>query len=65
MMKIQPEYLIKNGTKEYAILSYEEFEKLKEYIEDLEDLVDLREAKEKEKEATSIPFEKVKKSLNI
>jgi hypothetical protein len=65
MIKIHPEYLVKNGTKEYAILSYEEFAKLKEYIEDLEDLVDLRKAKEKEKDKPAISFEKVKESLNL
>ena len=49
MIELHPEFLIKNGKKEFAVLTYEEFIKIKEILEDLEDLEDLIQAKEEEK----------------
>jgi PHD/YefM family antitoxin component YafN of YafNO toxin-antitoxin module len=58
MVKLHPEFLTKNGKKEFAVLPYEEFIKIQELLEDLEDLEDLkdlRKAKEEEKNQISIP----------
>jgi PHD/YefM family antitoxin component YafN of YafNO toxin-antitoxin module len=55
MVKLHPEFLTKNGKKEFAVLPYEEFIKIQELLEDLEDLKDLRKAKEEEKNQISIP----------
>ena len=60
-----PIILEKNGKKEFVILSYEEFLKLKEIAEDYEDLKALREAKEEEKDKPVYSLEEVKKILNI
>ncbi|WP_363315402.1 type II toxin-antitoxin system Phd/YefM family antitoxin [Thermosulfurimonas sp.] len=60
-----PIILEKNGKKEFVILSYEEFLKLKEIAEDYEDLKALREAKEEEKDKPGYSLEEVKKILNI
>ncbi len=51
MIELHPEFLIKNGKKEFAVLTYEEFMKIKEILEDLEDLEDLIQAKEEEKDS--------------
>jgi PHD/YefM family antitoxin component YafN of YafNO toxin-antitoxin module len=40
MIELHPEFITKNGQKEFAILPYEEFLKLQEILEDLEDLRD-------------------------
>jgi PHD/YefM family antitoxin component YafN of YafNO toxin-antitoxin module len=65
MVKLHPEFLTKNGKKEFAVLPYEEFIKIQELLEDLEDLKDLRKAKEEEKNQISIPLGDVKKILNF
>jgi len=62
---MRPIILEKNGKKEFVILSYEEFLKLKEIVEDYEDLKVLREAKKEEKDKPGYSLEEVKKILNF
>jgi hypothetical protein len=52
MIQLHPEFLTKNGNREFAVLPYEEFIKIQELLEDLEDL---RQAKKEEKNSLSIP----------
>ena len=63
MIELQPEFLTKNGQKQFAVLPYEEFLKITELLEDLEDLRDLRDAKEEEKDSLSVSLADVKKML--
>ena len=63
MIELHPEFLTKNGEKQFAILPYEEFLKIKELLEDLEDLRDLRDAKEEEKNSVTVSLANVKKLL--
>lgn len=63
MIELHPEFLTKNGQKEFAVLPYEEFLKVQELLEDLEDLRDLREAKQAEEDSPSILLSDAKKTL--
>ena len=63
MIELHPEFLTKNGQKQFAILPYEEFLKIKELLEDMEDLRDLRNAKEQEKDYVSVSLADVKNML--
>ena len=65
MIQLHPEFLTKNGNREFAVLPYDEFLKIQELLEDLEDLQDLRKAKEEEKNSPSICLNEVKKMLNL
>ncbi|HAC63350.1 MAG TPA: prevent-host-death family protein [Cyanothece sp. UBA12306] len=65
MIELHPEFLTKNGKKEFAVLSYEEFLKIQELLENLEDLEDLRKAKEEETDIPSYSLDEVKKMLDI
>jgi len=65
MIELHPEFITKNGNKEFAVLPYEEFVKIQELLEDLEDLQDLRKAKTEEESSPSIPLREVKKMLNL
>jgi len=65
MISLHPEYLTKNGKKEFVVLRYEEFSKLQEYLEDMQDLLELRKTKTKEKNRKSISLEKLKSDLNL
>ena len=65
MMKLHVNILKKNGEKEFVVIPYEEFVKVKEQLDDYECLKALREAKSKEAKAKTTSFEKVKKQLNI
>ncbi|TVP59523.1 MAG: type II toxin-antitoxin system Phd/YefM family antitoxin [Nodularia sp. (in: Bacteria)] len=63
MIELHPEFLTKNGEKQFAVLPYEEFLKIKELLEDLEDLRDLRDAKEEQKDSVTVTLADVKKLL--
>jgi len=64
-IELNPEFLTKNGEKQFAILPYTEFVALKEWIEDVEDLLDLREARESDDGSPSLSIEEVQKELGI
>ena len=65
MIDLHPEFLTKNGQKEFAVIPYEEFIKLQELLEDLQDLQDLREAKKEYKDQPNVPLEEVKKMFKL
>jgi hypothetical protein len=64
-IQLNPQFIAKNGVKEFAVIPYEEFVKLQEMLEDLEDLVDFAEAKAAEGESESIPWSEVKSTLGL
>jgi hypothetical protein len=63
MIELHPEFLTKDGQKQFAVLPYEEFLKIKELLEDLEDLRDLRDAKKEDPHNLSVSLSDVKKML--
>ena len=65
MIELHPKFLEKNGTKEYAVLPYEEFLKVKEFIEDAEDVLALREAKAEDANAPSTSLSDARKKLGL
>jgi len=65
MSNLHPNFLTKNGEKEFAVLPYKEFVDVQETLEDYEDLKDLRNAKAKEKYTKTISLSEAKKRLKI
>ena len=65
MIPLHPEFITKNGKKEFAVIPYEEFEALQELIADMEDLMDLRTAKEEDANQPSVLLADVKKLLGL
>ena len=63
MIQLHPEFLTKDGKKEFAVLPYEEFVALQEILADVADLIDLREAKVNEASAATVPLSEVKERL--
>jgi PHD/YefM family antitoxin component YafN of YafNO toxin-antitoxin module len=64
MIELHPNYLTKNGKKEFVVLPYEEFLAIQELLDDLEDLKDLRTAKQEEYEQPTITIAEVKQMLS-
>jgi len=62
-MVINAQLIKKNGKKEYAILPYEEFQKIQEELDSYDDLRCLREAKAAEKDAPTIGVAELKKRI--
>jgi hypothetical protein len=65
MIQLHPEFLTKDGKKEFAVLPYEEFVALQEVLADAADLIDLREAKVDEASAPTVPLSEVKDLLGL
>lgn len=65
MIELHPEFITKNGQKEFAVLPYEEYLALQEFLADVEDLMDLRAAKQEEGDAASVSLAEVKKMLGL
>jgi len=63
MVTIHPNILEKNGKKEFAILPYSEFIKMKNELEDYEDLKLLRQAKRKEAKSPTTSMDMAKDIL--
>lgn len=64
-LELHPEFLTKNGKKEFVVLPYEEFEALQEILLDAQDLVELREAKLSEADEAKVSLEEAKKQLGL
>jgi hypothetical protein len=62
--ELHPEILTKNGKKEFAVLTYEEFVALQEWLADIEDLLDLRAAKQAEQDAPTVSLAEVESRLD-
>ena len=65
MIELHPEFLSKNGKKEFAVIPYEEFLQLQEMLEDFEDLRDLRLAVEEDKDSPDYSLNEVNKMLDL
>ena len=65
MISLHPKILEKDGKKDFAVISYEEFLEVREVLEDYEALKALRNAKSKEADAGTISFDEAKRKLNV
>ena len=64
-IELHPEFLTKNGEKQFAVLSYQEFVALQEWLEDAEDLLELRAAQKEEANAPTIRLAELEKEFGI
>ena len=62
-MVVNAQIIKKNGKKEYAVLPYEDFQKIQEELASYEDLRCLREAKIAERDAPTIGITELKKRI--
>ena len=65
MIELHPEFLTKDGKKEFAVIPYEEFLKLQEILEDMEDLRDLRLAVEENRNSPDYSLDEARKMLEL
>lgn len=65
MIPLHPQFITKNGKKEFAVIPYKEFASLQELIANVEDLMNLRAAKKEDGDRPSVPLTEVKKMLEF
>ncbi len=63
MVTLNAQIIKREGKKEYAVITYEEFLRIQEELNNYEDLRCLREAKEAEKDATTISIDELKQQI--
>ena len=63
-MEIKLQVIKKNGEKEFVVIPYIEFLKIRQSLEDYEDLIDLRQVKSSAVNEPSIPFYKVAEKIS-
>ena len=65
MIDLHPEFLTRNGERQFVVLPYEEYVALQELLEDVEDIIELRNAKRDEGSAPTLAFDEVKRRLGL
>jgi hypothetical protein len=65
MIKLHPEFLTKDGQRQFAVLPYDEFLAVQERLADAEELLELREAKREEADAPTLPMSEIKQQLGL
>ena len=65
MIPLHPQFVTKNGKKEFAVIPYEEFAALQALIADMEDLMNLRAAKKADADRPYVALAEVKKMLGL
>jgi PHD/YefM family antitoxin component YafN of YafNO toxin-antitoxin module len=65
MIELHPRILEKQGKKEFAVLPYEEFERLTQELADYHDLKELRQAKAEAEDTATISLAEAREELNI
>ena len=65
MANVHPQFLEKNGEREFVVLRYEEFQALEQRLEDLEDLVALYRAREENAGRRSSSIDEVREELGL
>ena len=63
-MEYEPQIIKKDGEKEFAVLRYKDYLKIKQALEDNEDLIDLRKVKIETVNEPGVPFNNVKESFS-
>jgi hypothetical protein len=65
MLKLHPNILEQDGKKTFAVIPYDEFEKIQEELDSYEDLKDLRAAKMAEGDDPTISLDEARKQLGL
>ncbi|MDZ7702863.1 MAG: hypothetical protein U5L04_00070 [Trueperaceae bacterium] len=65
MVELHPEFLKKDGKKQFVVLTIEEFEALQEVLADAQDLLELRAAKAEDNDTEDVSLEDVKKMFGM
>ena len=64
-VELHPEFLTKNGKREFAVLSYKEFLALEEWLEDARDLLEIREGREIDSDVPNLTLDEVEREFGI
>lgn len=64
-IELHPEFLTKNGRKEFAVLRYEEFVELEEWLQDASDLLEIQDERAAPSDEPNIPLDEIEKEFGL
>jgi hypothetical protein len=64
-IELHPEFLTKDGRREYAVLRYEEFLELEEWLRDMCDLLEIRDARKERSTEPNVRLEDIEKEFGL
>ena len=64
-VNLHPEFLTKDGEREFAVLPYSEFVALRQWMEDVEDLLALDEARSLEGNLPGVGLDEVEREFGL
>ena len=65
MLDLHPQFLSKDGNKQFVVLPYEEFLAIQERLEDAEDLLELRQAKQEDTGDPGMSLDEVRRRFGL
>ncbi|HVT89901.1 MAG TPA: hypothetical protein VHD56_13690 [Tepidisphaeraceae bacterium] len=65
MVKLKPEFISRNGRKEFAVLTIKDYERVMEALEDAEDIRILRTARRRNADSPVYTLNEVKRRLGF
>jgi hypothetical protein len=64
-IELHPEFLTKDGEREFAVLSYKEYMLLEEWLRDMADLLEIREERSVIPDEPNITLETMEKEMGL
>lgn len=64
-IELHPEFLTKDGHKEFAVLRYEEFLELEEWLQDASDLLEIQYERMELPKEPNVPLEQIEKEFGL
>jgi hypothetical protein len=64
-IELHPEFLTKDGRREFAVLRYEEFVLLEEWLQDMSDLLEIRDGRKEMQDEPNITLEDMEKEFGL
>jgi len=64
-IELHPEFLTKDGRREFAVLRYEEFVLLEEWLQDMSDLLEIRDGRKEIQDEPNITLEDMEKEFGL
>lgn len=64
-IELHPEFLTKDGRKEFAVLRYEEFLELEQWLQDASDLLEIQYERMELPKEPNVPLEQIEKEFGL
>ena len=64
-IELHPEFLTKDGRREFAVLRYEEFVVLEEWLQDMSDLLEIRDGRKETQDEPNVTLDDMEKEFGL